>query len=41
MIDYIFKCNQNFYGLTIMDSRSLIYEVEMLNNITVSDIEHL
>lgn len=40
IVDYVLKCSQMFYGLTIMDVRSLIYEVAMLNNIKIPEKWH-
>ncbi|CAG9769767.1 unnamed protein product [Ceutorhynchus assimilis] len=40
IVDYVIKCSQMFYGLTIMDVRRLIYEVGVLNNIKVPEKWH-
>ncbi|KAK9873028.1 hypothetical protein WA026_020759 [Henosepilachna vigintioctopunctata] len=40
IVDYIVKCSQMLYGLTIIDVRGLIYEVAMLNGIKVPDKWH-
>lgn len=40
IVDYILKCSQMFYGLTITDVRNLIYEVALLNNKKVPEKWH-
>lgn len=40
IVDYIIKCSQMFYGLTVTDVRSLVYEVALLNNKKVPEKWH-